>query len=150
MIIARIWKEKTRGEKISFISSTKSSKSSRGSSPSLLRTKEVSVTDLKRPREEEDDNSTAAVASMETDHSAPAANGEQTKEPACFSSRGTKVDKVLFQEKSDYQDVIVFQSVTYGKVLVLDGVIQLRERDECAYQEMITHLPLSSIPETKQ
>ncbi|KAJ4899357.1 hypothetical protein Rs2_13308 [Raphanus sativus] len=75
-----------RGAKISFISSTKSSKSSRGSSPSLLRTKEVSVTDLKRPREEEDDNSTADVASMETDHSAPAANEEQTKEPACFSS----------------------------------------------------------------
>ncbi|KAG2257392.1 hypothetical protein Bca52824_076686 [Brassica carinata] len=46
-------------------------------------TKEASVTDLKRPREE-DDNATAAAASiMETDNSS---NGEQTKEPACFSS----------------------------------------------------------------
>ncbi|CAN6896643.1 unnamed protein product [Brassica oleracea] len=129
-------------------------------------TKEASVTDLKRPREE-DDHATAAVASMETDNSAPASNGEQTKKPACFSSvipgwfsemspmwpgeaHSLKVEKVLFQGKSDYQDVIVFQSATYGKVLVLDGVIQLTERDECAYQEMITHLPLCSIPNPKK
>ncbi|XP_058755780.1 spermidine synthase 2-like [Vicia villosa] len=61
-----------------------------------------------------------------------------------------KVEKVLFQGKSDYQDVMVFQSATYGKVLILDGVIQLTERDECAYQEMITHLPLCSIPNPKK
>ncbi|CAF1793177.1 unnamed protein product, partial [Brassica oleracea var. botrytis] len=41
-------------------------------------------------------------------------------------------------------------SATYGKVLVLDGVIQLTERDECVYQEMITHLPLCSIPNPKR
>ncbi|KAG8383160.1 hypothetical protein BUALT_Bualt05G0155700 [Buddleja alternifolia] len=61
-----------------------------------------------------------------------------------------KVEKILFQGKSDYQNVVVFQSSTYGKVLVLDGVIQLTERDECAYQEMITHLPLCSIPNPKK
>ena len=42
------------------------------------------------------------------------------------------------------------QSATYGRVLVLDGVIQLTQRDECAYQEMITHLPLCSIPNPKK
>ncbi|KAJ0960407.1 hypothetical protein J5N97_001769 [Dioscorea zingiberensis] len=42
------------------------------------------------------------------------------------------------------------KSSTYGKVLVLDGVIQVTERDECAYQEMITHLPLCSIPKPKK
>ncbi|KAI4330948.1 hypothetical protein MLD38_029184 [Melastoma candidum] len=57
-----------------------------------------------------------------------------------------KVEKVLFQGKSEYQEVLVFQSASYGKVLVLDGVVQLTEKDECAYQEMITHLPLCSIP----
>ncbi|CAN6373374.1 unnamed protein product [Urochloa humidicola] len=56
-----------------------------------------------------------------------------------------KVEKVLFQGKSDYQNVMVSQSSTYSKVLVLDGVIQITKRDECAYQEMITHLPLCSI-----
>ncbi|KAG6396506.1 hypothetical protein SASPL_142657 [Salvia splendens] len=61
-----------------------------------------------------------------------------------------KVEKILFQGKSDYQNVIVFKSSTYGKVLVLDGVIQLTERDESSYQEMITHLPLCSIPNPKK
>jgi spermidine synthase len=41
-----------------------------------------------------------------------------------------KVTKILHVEKSSYQDVLVFQSETYGNVLVLDGVIQCTERDE--------------------
>jgi len=57
-----------------------------------------------------------------------------------------QVEKVLLHERSDFQDVLVFQSKTYGKVLVLDGVIQLTERDEFAYQEMITHVPLMAHP----
>ena len=42
------------------------------------------------------------------------------------------------------QDLLVFQSKTYGKVLVLDGVIQLTERDEFSYQEMIVHIPINA------
>ncbi|RWR77077.1 spermidine synthase 1-like protein [Cinnamomum micranthum f. kanehirae] len=61
-----------------------------------------------------------------------------------------KVEKILFQGKSEYQDVLVFQSSAYGNVLVLDGAIQITERDECAYQEMITHLPLCSILNPKK
>lgn len=45
---------------------------------------------------------------------------------------------------------IFLQSSAYGKVLVLDGIVQLTEKDECAYQEMITHLPLCSIPSPKK
>jgi hypothetical protein len=33
--------------------------------------------------------------------------------------------------------------------VVLDGIVQLTEKDECAYQEMIAHLPLCSIPSPK-
>jgi hypothetical protein len=44
-----------------------------------------------------------------------------------------KVTKILHVEKSLYQDVLVFQSETYGNVLVLDGVIQCTERDEFSY-----------------
>ena len=66
------------------------------------------------------------------------------------------------------QDVLVFESETYGNVLVLDGVIQATERDEFSYvqyiqrkwsaynplfliryQEMITHLPMASHPNPK-
>ena len=41
-----------------------------------------------------------------------------------------KVKKILHVEKSKYQDVLVFESETYGNVLILDGVIQCTERDE--------------------
>ena len=41
-----------------------------------------------------------------------------------------KVNKILHVEKSLFQDVLVFESETYGNVLVLDGVIQCTERDE--------------------
>ncbi|GAU23958.1 hypothetical protein TSUD_183580 [Trifolium subterraneum] len=89
----------------------------------------------------------------------PNANGVSSVIPGWFSeispmwpgeAHSLKIEKILFQGTSDYQKVMVFQSSTYGKVLVLDGVIQLTERDECAYQEMITHLPLCSIPNPKK
>ncbi|TYI18143.1 hypothetical protein ES332_A07G070700v1 [Gossypium tomentosum] len=57
-----------------------------------------------------------------------------------------KVEKVLFEGKSKYQRMMVFLSSGYGKVFVLDGALQLTEKDECSYQEMMTHLPLCSIP----
>ncbi|KAK6262464.1 hypothetical protein QUC31_008280 [Theobroma cacao] len=60
-----------------------------------------------------------------------------------------KVENILYRGKSDYQEVLVFESSTYGKVLVLDGIVQLTEKDECAYQEMIAHLPLCSIRSPK-
>lgn len=44
-----------------------------------------------------------------------------------------RVRKILHVEKSLYQDVLVFESETYGNVLVLDGVIQCTERDEFSY-----------------
>ncbi|XP_008783854.1 spermine synthase-like isoform X3 [Phoenix dactylifera] len=86
-----------------------------------------------------------------------------------------EVEKILYQGRSEYQEILVFevflnlvcrhltilnilssllccfpmQSKTYGKVLVLDGIVQLTDKDECAYQEMIAHLPLCSIPSPK-
>ncbi|KAJ8771855.1 hypothetical protein K2173_027032 [Erythroxylum novogranatense] len=61
-----------------------------------------------------------------------------------------KVEKVLFRGKSKYQDLFVFQSSGHGKVVVLNGDVQLTEKDEFAYQEMLTHLPLCSIPNPKK
>lgn len=61
-----------------------------------------------------------------------------------------QVRKILHVEKSLYQDVLVFESETYGNVLVLDGAIQCTERDEFSYQEMITHIPLASHPNPKK
>ncbi|KAF2834229.1 spermine synthase [Patellaria atrata CBS 101060] len=61
-----------------------------------------------------------------------------------------KVNKVLHHEKSKYQDVLIFDSANYGRVLVLDNVIQCTERDEFSYQEMITHLAMNSHPNPKK
>ncbi len=41
---------------------------------------------------------------------------------------------------------LVFIRKTYGNVLVLDGVIQCTPRDEFAYQEMISLLPVNCHP----
>ncbi|KAL7543347.1 hypothetical protein ACHAXR_012667 [Thalassiosira sp. AJA248-18] len=61
-----------------------------------------------------------------------------------------QIKKVLYHQKSQFQDVLVFESEKYGTVLVLDGVIQCTERDECSYQEMMAHIPLYSHPNPKK
>ncbi|ESO88834.1 hypothetical protein LOTGIDRAFT_218994 [Lottia gigantea] len=61
-----------------------------------------------------------------------------------------EIEEVLYHEKSKYQDILVFKSKTYGNVLVLDGVIQVTERDEHSYQEMLAHIPMFSHPNPKQ
>jgi spermidine synthase len=53
-----------------------------------------------------------------------------------------EIKKMLFEGKSKFQDVKVFESATWGKTLILDGVIQCTERDEFAYQEMMTHVAM--------
>lgn len=57
-------------------------------------------------------------------------------------ANSVKVKEVLLHKKTEYQDLMVFKSTDWGNVLILDGVIQLTERDEMSYQEMMAHLPL--------
>ena len=53
-----------------------------------------------------------------------------------------QVVEVLARERSDYQDIVVFQSASHGRVLMLDGCVQVTEADEFVYQEMIAFVPL--------
>ena len=53
-----------------------------------------------------------------------------------------KIKKILYKEKTKYQDLLVFESESFWNVLVLDWVIQLTDRDEANYQEMLAHIPL--------
>ena len=48
----------------------------------------------------------------------------------------------LARVQSAFQDIAVFETESHGRVLTLDGVIQITERDEFVYQEMLTHVPL--------
>ena len=48
----------------------------------------------------------------------------------------------LAEEKSAYQRIRIFDSVANGRVLTLDDIVQITTRDESAYAEMLTHLPM--------
>jgi spermidine synthase len=52
------------------------------------------------------------------------------------------VRRQLARAKSTFQDIVIFESASHGRVMVLDGVIQITEADEFVYQEMLTHVPL--------
>ena len=52
------------------------------------------------------------------------------------------VKRELARVQSDFQDIVIFESTSHGRVMVLDGVIQITERDEFVYQEMLAHVPL--------
>jgi spermidine synthase len=51
----------------------------------------------------------------------------------------------LFSERSAFQQVDVYDHPSFGKVLVLDGLVQTTERDEFVYHEMLAHVPLMSL-----
>jgi spermidine synthase len=52
------------------------------------------------------------------------------------------MDRVLFRERSEHQDLVIFENAIYGRVLALDGVVQVTEKDEFVYHEMMTHVPI--------
>lgn len=53
-----------------------------------------------------------------------------------------EVTNWLVQTESPFQKIQVFENPLFGKVLVLDGIIQITEKDEFVYQEMLAHVPL--------
>lgn len=57
-----------------------------------------------------------------------------------------RIKEVLFEETSPYQHVMVLDSYDFGRMLVLDGIVQTTTLDGFIYNEMITHMPLSVHP----
>jgi spermidine synthase len=43
-----------------------------------------------------------------------------------------RVKEILYHEKSEFQDILIFETTNHGRVLALDGVIQCADRDEFA------------------
>lgn len=60
-----------------------------------------------------------------------------------------EVSEILYEGKSDFQDIVIAESKEYGRVLVLDGVFQTSDRDEFMYHENIAHIPLFLHPQPK-
>jgi spermidine synthase len=53
-----------------------------------------------------------------------------------------RIGRVIHRTRTAHQDLVVLETAAFGRVLALDGVVQLTERDEFAYHEMLAHVPL--------
>jgi spermidine synthase len=53
-----------------------------------------------------------------------------------------RVDKLLYETRTAHQHLVLFKQPFFGKMLMLDGAIQITKRDEFIYQEMMAHVPL--------
>lgn len=61
-----------------------------------------------------------------------------------------KVKRLLVQTQTKYQDLMIFESTNHGKVLCLDGVVQLTETDEFIYHEMMVHPVMFAHPDPRR
>jgi spermidine synthase len=62
---------------------------------------------------------------------------------------GFRLKKKLFKGKSPFQTVEVVETKGHGKLLLIDGMTMVSERDEFVYHEMIAHVPLFLHPRPK-
>jgi len=65
----------------------------------------------------------------------------------CFS---IKISRHLYSEKTDFQQIDVYDSPEFGRFFTLDDVVMLTEKDEFIYHEMIVHVPMAAAPDIKQ
>lgn len=51
-------------------------------------------------------------------------------------------ERVLYETQTAHQHLVLFENAFFGKMLMLDGAVQISSRDEYVYQEMMSHVPL--------
>jgi spermidine synthase len=56
------------------------------------------------------------------------------------------VEEILYRGKSKFQEIRVIRNPHFGRMLILDDVVQLTERDEFFYHEMLTHIVMHAHP----
>lgn len=61
-----------------------------------------------------------------------------------------KVKETLVRKKTEYQDLAIVDTEAFGRMLILDGIVQTTIKDEFVYHEMITHIPLFTHPYPKK
>jgi len=62
-----------------------------------------------------------------------------------YYRKALKVKRKFVDEQTEYQHLQIFETEFFGNTLVLDGIIQLTERDNMGYHEMITHVPMLAV-----
>jgi spermidine synthase len=61
-----------------------------------------------------------------------------------------KVRSILYKSNSEYQHTQIVDSYEYGRMLLLDGIVQTTEKDEFIYHEMMVHVPMLSHPNPEE
>ncbi len=56
------------------------------------------------------------------------------------------VKEVLYEGRSKFQRIEIIRNKDYGRVLLLDGLVQTTERDEFYYHEMLVHPAMAAHP----
>lgn len=53
-----------------------------------------------------------------------------------------EISEWIVHTQSPFQKIQVFRTPFFGRVLALDDIVQITEKDEFVYQEMLAHVPL--------
>lgn len=61
-----------------------------------------------------------------------------------------KITKTLHTEDTDFQKLDMIDTLQWGRMLVLDGMVMTTIKDEFVYHEMITHVALNTHPAPKK
>lgn len=64
--------------------------------------------------------------------------------------QGIRIKEILYRDQTELQDLMIFESYAWGRVLTLDGVVQTTTGDEFCYHEMIVHVPMLAHGNPKQ
>lgn len=71
-----------------------------------------------------------------------------------FQDEGTafslQIKQKLHSEQSPYQLLEIYETETFGNLMVIDGCVMLTQRDNFLYHEMMSHPALFSHPDPKQ
>lgn len=61
-----------------------------------------------------------------------------------------KVKEQLASYESEFQQIDIFDTYEFGRILTLDGYLMLTEKDEFIYHEMMVHIPMCTNPNIKK
>jgi len=73
-----------------------------------------------------------------------------TEELHPYYRKGIRIKRILADEQTQYQHLQVVETEFFGNAMILDGIIQLTERDNMGYHEMTAHVPMLAVGKPKR
>jgi len=73
-----------------------------------------------------------------------------TEELHPYYRKGIRIKKILADEQTQFQHLQFVETEFFGNAMILDGIIQLTERDNMGYHEMIVHVPMLAVGNPKR